>query len=427
VVSRERPLPIQRCTKIYARGQIRVRERKPAIRHSIRRSFRDCAFAPLRIVYAVSYVGPLPCRVQVSEKVCLNQGCLVDLVFHDVQTSGPVPVEYLHNAGECFPWIGIAHVVEGTEGKMRTPTCAGFHTLSTVLITSPRNRTRLAAPKGNLAAPKTWEKLTDRTAHNIAHEKETVRAYDFNGLSGPHCHGHIGLASPIVLKSSLMKRSPINARKTTSRGALTRQRIIDTTASFIYSKGVEGTSLDDVRMAASVSKSQLYHYFADKESLVREVISAQTERVLASQEAVLTQLDSLAGLRRWTERVLALNRRGNFGGCPLGSLANELANHSEQTRALLVAGFKRWEDCLAEGFARMRRSGELKSSAAPRELAIGVLCALQGGLLLAKTSRSIKPLKVALDMVLDHLAGLCQSFSSSFPSVVSGSVRKRRS
>jgi hypothetical protein len=50
----------------------------------------------------------------------------------------------------------------------------------------------------------------------------------------------------------------------------------------------------------------------------------------------------------------------------------------------LVAPFR-----LAERFAKMQENGELgRSSAVRRDLAIGVLCAIQGGLPLAKTSRS---------------------------------------
>ena len=100
-----------------------------------------------------------------------------------------------------------------------------------------------------------------------------------------------------------------------------------------------------------------------------------------------------------------LNRGHANGGCPIGSLANELANRSGQARALLAAGFNSWEDRLAEGFAKMQQSGELDSSAVPRDLAVGVLSAVQGGLLLAKTSRSEGPLRVALDLACAHVAG----------------------
>ena len=163
-----------------------------------------------------------------------------------------------------------------------------------------------------------------------------------------------------------MKKPPVSAQKTyTPRGAPTRQRIVDATASLIYAKGVEGTTLDDVRAAAGVSKSQLYHYFADKDALVREVISAQAAHVLAAQGTALTQLDSLSALRRWCDCILVLNRGTANGGCPLGLLASELANKSEQARALLVAGFNSWEDRLAEGFAKMQENGELGRSAVP--------------------------------------------------------------
>src|SRR5581483_393004 len=154
-----------------------------------------------------------------------------------------------------------------------------------------------------------------------------------------------------MLESSPMKKRLTSDQKTyTSRGASTRQRIVDTTASLMYAKGVEGTSLDDVRAAAGVSKSQLYHYFADKDALVREVITTQASRVLAAQGTALTQLDSLAAFRRWCDCILVLNRGHPNGGCPIGSLASELANKSEQARALLIAGFNSWEDLLAEGF-----------------------------------------------------------------------------
>lgn len=217
-----------------------------------------------------------------------------------------------------------------------------------------------------------------------------------------------------------MKKRPPSARKAhTSRGAATRQRIVDAAVRLTYANGVEGTSLDEVCAEAGVSRSQLYHYFADKDALVREVISAQAARVLAAQGTALTQLDSLAAFRRWCDCILALNRGQANGGCPIGSLANELANQSEQTRALLVAGFDTWEDRLADGFAKMQENSELGNSVDPRELAIGVLCAVQGGLLLAKTSRSEGPLEVALDMAFDHVA-------SHSPAGVSGSAKKRR-
>jgi AcrR family transcriptional regulator len=188
----------------------------------------------------------------------------------------------------------------------------------------------------------------------------------------------------------------------TSRGTVTRRRIVEVAARLTYANGAERTSLDHVCAEAKVSKSQLYHYFADKDALVREVIAAQTERVLAAQEPALGKLDSRAALRTWAETILGLNR-GTTNGCPLGSLANELAGQSEAARVQLVAGFDAWADRLSRGFAVMQSRGELSPSASPRELAISVLAALQGGLLLAKTTHSTVPLALALNMALKHV------------------------
>jgi len=206
-----------------------------------------------------------------------------------------------------------------------------------------------------------------------------------------------------------MKSRASNSLKSlTPRGISTRQRIIEATARLAYANGVESISLDDVLDAASVSKSQLYHYFSDKDGLIREVITAQTAGVLAAQEPALGQIESLIALHRWRDAILALyEQTGGTGGCPLGSLANTLANQSEPSRERLVLGFNAWADRLGEGFARMQANGALQASAVPKDLALAVLGAVQGGLLLAKTFRARKPLEVTLNMALEMVEKQC--------------------
>ncbi len=189
----------------------------------------------------------------------------------------------------------------------------------------------------------------------------------------------------------------------TARGAATRTRIVEAAADLIYAQGVEGTSLDDVMAASGVSKSQLYHYFADKDALVLEVITLQSERVFAAQEPHLGALDSLRALRAWGKAIVRLNELVQMRGCPLGSLANELANTSESARKRLDESFSMWRDRLEEGLAKMQERGELAASADPHDLALALLGAVEGGLLLAKTAQSSRPLEIAIDMAVDHV------------------------
>jgi AcrR family transcriptional regulator len=190
----------------------------------------------------------------------------------------------------------------------------------------------------------------------------------------------------------------------TARGAATRQRIVSAAADLVYARGVSNTSLDDVIEASGTGKSQLYHYFEDKDALIEAVVAEQVERVLAVHRPLLHRFESMRGLTRWRDAVVAGTRtKGPQNGCPLGSLAAELADRSEPMRARLAGGFAEWESLLTDGLGRMRDKGELAPDVDPAELAAAVMTALQGGLLLAQTAHDTAPLEIALDMALSHV------------------------
>jgi len=196
----------------------------------------------------------------------------------------------------------------------------------------------------------------------------------------------------------------------TLKGRETRQRIVDAAADLMYASGVAAVTLDDVGEATNTSKSQLYHYFHDRNDLVRAVIERQRQRVLGHQRPILESVRDWADLERWRDQILATqSTRSCRGGCPLGSLANELSESDDAARVQLAEAFSSWEQLIAEGLARMISTGLLSSNADPAELALGVLASLQGGLLLSEMQRSTQPLEIALDAALAHL----RSFSTS--------------
>jgi len=51
----------------------------------------------------------------------------------------------------------------------------------------------------------------------------------------------------------------------------------------------------------------------------------------------------------------------------------------------------------------MHERGDLAATADPNKLAFALLSAVEGGLLLAKTIHSSRPLEIALDMAIDHV------------------------
>jgi TetR/AcrR family transcriptional regulator, transcriptional repressor for nem operon len=50
----------------------------------------------------------------------------------------------------------------------------------------------------------------------------------------------------------------------------------------------------------------------------------------------------------------------------------------------------------------MRENGLISPEADPADLSVTVMTALQGGLLLAQTTRDARPLELALDMAIGH-------------------------
>ena len=197
-------------------------------------------------------------------------------------------------------------------------------------------------------------------------------------------------------------------RPVTDKGRATRDRILDTATELIFEHGVAGTTVDDVRAAAKVSKGQLYHYFADKDELIHAVIDRTIQQVLDAQPR-LAKLSTWTAISNWLDDLVQLQvQRHAVGGCPIGSLAGELAETDELTRAELAAGFDRWEAPLRQGLERMRADGKLRRNADPARLATATLAAIQGGLVLTQTRRDPQQLRIALDAAYAYL----RSFAS---------------
>ena len=89
----------------------------------------------------------------------------------------------------------------------------------------------------------------------------------------------------------------VKQRRLTPKGRATRDRIVSAAAELMHEHGVAGTSLGDVQKAAGVGASQVYHYFEDKQSLIRAVIAHNAEAVLGAMRPQLGRLDSVEALR----------------------------------------------------------------------------------------------------------------------------------
>jgi AcrR family transcriptional regulator len=183
-----------------------------------------------------------------------------------------------------------------------------------------------------------------------------------------------------------------------------RERIVQAAAELVAEKGIAGMSLDDVRARTGASRSQLYHYFEDRNDLVHAVINATTGYILNAQGELLEHLDSWAGIERWFDALVQFQiERQGCGGCPIGSLAGQLAERDPEARAAIAAGLNRWEAHLRDGLIHMRTRGKLRKDADPAALATATMASIQGGLLLTQIRRDPQQLRIALNAARNNL------------------------
>ena len=189
----------------------------------------------------------------------------------------------------------------------------------------------------------------------------------------------------------------------TAKGARTRARIVEEAAALIHERGVAATTLEDVKVAAEVSGSQLYHYFPDKDELVQAVIDYQAESIVNRNTHALSGAN---GVEAWRKMVTTAARRTQAkGGCQLGSLGSQLAESDPEARALIAAGFEQWTAAISEGLRSLDEAGKLSHDIDPDDLALTLLATLQGGLLLGQVQRSGRPVEIAVDTLVALIVG----------------------
>ncbi len=183
-------------------------------------------------------------------------------------------------------------------------------------------------------------------------------------------------------------------------------------AELMHVRGVHGTSLDDILTASETGKSQFHRYFRTKDELVRAVLRRQAEEWRRGLGDILERLDTWQGIEEWFGRILKRQtKQGFIGGCPVGTLAAEMADSDEALRVLLAKELRARRRYVAKGLSAMKKRGALVKSADPKALSEFVLATIQGGLLLASTEKNGRVLRHALDQALVHL----RSFASTPP------------
>lgn len=216
-------------------------------------------------------------------------------------------------------------------------------------------------------------------------------------------------------------------QRLTAKGRATRDRIVAAAAQLIVTEGLSASNMENVRRAASVSGSQLAHYFADKSALIRAVIRRQIGVVLDfHRQPKLRGLATFDDFERWIDlNMRYLRRIGYFGTPTYHALAAQLAKSDDATRQTLAAGYWHWIDLLQRAIQQMKDDGVVVASADPRRLAMIIVGAHQGGGTLAFTYRAEWPHADAVRFAVNYLRMFAADVAERVPRPA-GRARGRR-
>jgi TetR/AcrR family transcriptional repressor of lmrAB and yxaGH operons len=171
------------------------------------------------------------------------------------------------------------------------------------------------------------------------------------------------------------------------KGAATRSRLLDSTQSLIEARGYFGTGLNQILADSGAPRGSLYFHFpGGKDELVAEALTragAEIDAVIrgiaaADTAELIAILLGLLGDR--------LESSGWSQGCPVATVALETSASNDAIQQICATTYANWQLAVQD---KLRADGRDNAC----DLATTLLALIEGALLLARTHRSIEPLK----------------------------------
>jgi AcrR family transcriptional regulator len=171
----------------------------------------------------------------------------------------------------------------------------------------------------------------------------------------------------------------------------TRDRIIERSAELFMTRGYAGSGLKEIARVSEATIGSLYHFFpGGKAELAAETLRAAGR---AYGELVVGILDAAPDVVTGVEwcfegAAQTLVDTDYADACPIATVALEVASSDDALRRVTAEVFADWHDAAV---ARLRAGGVADARA--NELATTIVAALEGGFLLSRAAKSIKPMR----------------------------------
>ncbi len=186
----------------------------------------------------------------------------------------------------------------------------------------------------------------------------------------------------------------------------TKFRILSEGARIIHQKGFNHTGIQEILDAAEVPKGSFYFYFKSKDDFGLQLIDFYTQFIdsMAQSQLSLTENSPIERLRGFFRSMMSVAEEQGFrGGCPIGNLAQEMADQNEAFRTKVREAFKRMSGNIAQCLEEARELKQIRESLDPQATADFLLNSWEGALLRMKAENSLEPLLVFENMIFNSL------------------------
>jgi TetR/AcrR family transcriptional regulator, transcriptional repressor for nem operon len=190
----------------------------------------------------------------------------------------------------------------------------------------------------------------------------------------------------------------------------TRSRLVDAALLLFWDAGFQTTSLGHVCEVAGANPGSLYYFFPTKEALLEAALDRLLERIGPdlldpAWEGVDDPLERVFALLA-AYRSALLQTEFRYG-CPIGHITLELRDPPERVREKLAANFTAWQSavrqCLEQALDAFPAGVDFD------RLATFVLTVMEGGVMQARTYRSIDAFDAGVALLRDYINRLIES------------------
>lgn len=186
----------------------------------------------------------------------------------------------------------------------------------------------------------------------------------------------------------------------------TKAKIMAVGARIVHEKGFNNTGIQEILKAAGVPKGSFYFYFKSKEHFGLELIDFYLTVIREGTGRHFGDPDAspLKSLRDFFDELTAIHlERGCKAGCPVGNIAQEMADLSDAIREKTEHAFNQMKQGIKRCLEAAQAAGEIDPDTDCDDTADFILNSWEGALLRMKAQGDVKPLKIFDRMVFEGL------------------------